>query len=70
MLLGMKLHRFGRVSFKAVKSKRGYLGCRTSHNWLSLSCFSAKSEFDYGLVGFRNNHWSCYSFGRKGLHSL
>ena len=34
----LKLHRLGRTSFRAVKSKRDYLGNRGNHfSWLYLS---------------------------------
>lgn len=36
-VLAMKLHRLGRISFRAVKSKRDYLRHRSSYNWLYLS---------------------------------
>lgn len=36
-VFALKLHRLGRTSFKAVKSKRDYLGKRTSYSWLYLS---------------------------------
>ncbi|CAD6235523.1 unnamed protein product [Miscanthus lutarioriparius] len=44
-VLAMKLHRLGRTSFRAVKSKRDYLRHRTSFNWLYLSRLAALKEF-------------------------
>ncbi|KAB1218198.1 Serine/threonine-protein kinase rio2 [Morella rubra] len=46
-ILAMKLHRLGRVSFRAVKSKRDYLRHRTSYNWLYLSRLAALKEFAF-----------------------
>lgn len=49
-ILAMKLHRLGRVSFRAVKSKRDYLRHRTSYNWLYLSRLAALKEFAFMKV--------------------
>ncbi|CAN6485403.1 unnamed protein product [Victoria cruziana] len=46
-VLAMKLHRLGRVSFRAVKSKRDYLLHRSSYNWLYLSRLAALKEFAF-----------------------
>ncbi|XP_028556465.1 LOW QUALITY PROTEIN: serine/threonine-protein kinase rio2-like [Dendrobium catenatum] len=46
-ILAMKLHRLGRVSFRAVKSKRDYLLHRRSYNWLYLSRLAALKEFAF-----------------------
>ncbi|RDX72170.1 Serine/threonine-protein kinase rio2 [Mucuna pruriens] len=46
-VLAMKLHRLGRVSFRAVKSKRDYLRHRSSYNWLYLSRLAALKEFAF-----------------------
>ncbi|XP_027118090.1 serine/threonine-protein kinase rio2-like [Coffea arabica] len=46
-ILAMKLHRLGRVSFRAVKSKRDYLKHRSSYNWLYLSRLAALKEFAF-----------------------
>ncbi|KAI9117767.1 hypothetical protein K1719_011182 [Acacia pycnantha] len=46
-VLVMKLHRLGRVSFRAVKSKRDYLRHRSSYNWLYLSRLAALKEFAF-----------------------
>ena len=45
--LEMKLHRLGRTSFRAVKSKRDYLRHRNNYNWLYLSRFAALKEFSF-----------------------
>ncbi|XP_031403183.1 serine/threonine-protein kinase rio2-like isoform X2 [Punica granatum] len=46
-ILAMKLHRLGRVSFRAVKSKRDYLRHRRSYSWLYLSRLAALKEFAF-----------------------
>ncbi|TVU36234.1 hypothetical protein EJB05_18159 [Eragrostis curvula] len=46
-VLAMKLHRLGRTSFRAVKSKRDYLVHRRSFNWLYLSRLAALKEFAF-----------------------
>ncbi|XP_062228008.1 uncharacterized protein LOC133926219 [Phragmites australis] len=46
-VLAMKLHRLGRTSFRAVKSKRDYLVHRRSYNWLYLSRLAALKEFAF-----------------------
>ncbi|KAL2544154.1 protein serine/threonine kinase [Forsythia ovata] len=46
-VLAMKLHRLGRVSFRAVKSKRDYLRHRSSYSWLYLSRLAALKEFAF-----------------------
>uniref|UniRef100_A0A0D9V8S0 Serine/threonine-protein kinase RIO2 n=1 Tax=Leersia perrieri TaxID=77586 RepID=A0A0D9V8S0_9ORYZ len=46
-VLAMKLHRLGRTSFRAVKSKRDYLQHRRSFNWLYLSRLAALKEFAF-----------------------
>lgn len=49
-VLAMKLHRLGRTSFRAVKSKRDYLGHRNNYNWLYLSRLAALKEFAFMKV--------------------
>lgn len=49
-VLAMKLHRLGRTSFRAVKSKRDYLKHRSSFNWLYLSRLAALREFSFMKV--------------------
>ncbi|KAK9150922.1 hypothetical protein Syun_009231 [Stephania yunnanensis] len=46
-VLAMKLHRLGRTSFRAVKSKRDYLRHRNSYSWLYLSRLAALKEFAF-----------------------
>nr|CAD1834641.1 unnamed protein product [Ananas comosus var. bracteatus] len=46
-VLAMKLHRLGRVSFRAVKSKRDYLVHRRNYNWLYLSRLAALKEYAF-----------------------
>ncbi|KJA29171.1 hypothetical protein HYPSUDRAFT_127356 [Hypholoma sublateritium FD-334 SS-4] len=43
----LKLHRLGRVSFRAIKSKRDYLGKRKSASWLYMSRLSAQKEWAF-----------------------
>eukprot|EP01054_Gregarina_sp_Poly1_P010796 Gregarina_sp_Poly_1__10795@NODE_82_length_15568_cov_98_251403_g70_i0_p4_GENE_NODE_82_length_15568_cov_98_251403_g70_i0NODE_82_length_15568_cov_98_251403_g70_i0_p4_ORF_typecomplete_len391_score49_90RIO1/PF01163_22/8_2e48Rio2_N/PF09202_11/1_1e31Rio2_N/PF09202_11/6_9e03Kdo/PF06293_14/1_2e13WaaY/PF06176_11/1_7e10APH/PF01636_23/1_1e07Pkinase/PF00069_25/3_4e07Pkinase_fungal/PF17667_1/0_026_NODE_82_length_15568_cov_98_251403_g70_i01271513887 len=44
----LKIHRLGRTSFRAVKSRRGYLRPgQAAHSWLYLSRLSAQREFGY-----------------------
>ncbi|KAJ7523894.1 hypothetical protein O6H91_18G066600 [Diphasiastrum complanatum] len=45
--LALKLHRLGRTSFRAVKSKRDYLKHRSSFNWLYLSRLAALKEYAF-----------------------
>ena len=45
--MALKLHRLGRTSFRDVKSKRDYLGRRTSYNWLYLSRLAALKEHQF-----------------------
>ncbi|XP_071710794.1 serine/threonine-protein kinase rio2 [Rutidosis leptorrhynchoides] len=46
-VMAMKLHRLGRTSFRAVKSKRDYLKHRSSFSWLYLSRLAALKEFAF-----------------------
>jgi RIO kinase 2 len=43
----LKIHRLGRTSFRAVKSKRDYLIGRQSASWLYMSRLAALREFAY-----------------------
>ncbi|KAF8912730.1 RIO1 family-domain-containing protein [Gymnopilus junonius] len=43
----LKLHRLGRVSFRAIKSKRDYLGKRKSASWMYMSRLSAQKEWAF-----------------------
>lgn len=43
----LKVHRLGRVSFKAVKSQRDYLGKRESATWIQMSKLSAQKEWTF-----------------------
>lgn len=43
----LKLHRLGRTSFRAVKSKRDYLRQGSHYSWLYLSRLSAVKEFAF-----------------------
>ena len=46
-LLVLKLHRLGRTSFRAVKSKRDYLRGGRHFNWLYLSRLAAAKEYAF-----------------------
>ncbi|CDR97406.1 RIO1 family protein, putative [Babesia bigemina] len=46
-LLVLKLHRLGRVSFRAVKHKRDYMGKRRHASWMYMSQLAAKKEYSY-----------------------
>ncbi|KAK6906275.1 hypothetical protein I203_100260 [Kwoniella mangroviensis CBS 8507] len=43
----LKMHRLGRISFRAIKSKRDYLGKRKSASWMYMSRLSAQKEFAF-----------------------
>ncbi|GMH34476.1 hypothetical protein BSKO_02310 [Bryopsis sp. KO-2023] len=43
----LKLHRLGRTSFRAVKTKRDYLRHRSNYSWLYLSRLAALGEFSF-----------------------
>lgn len=46
----LKLHRLGRISFRAIKSKRDYLGKRKSASWMYMSRLSAQKEWAFMKV--------------------
>ncbi|KZV71289.1 RIO1-domain-containing protein [Peniophora sp. CONT] len=46
----LKLHRLGRVSFRAIKSKRDYMGKRKSASWMYMSRLSAQKEWAFMKV--------------------
>ncbi|KAF8807472.1 RIO1-domain-containing protein [Phlegmacium glaucopus] len=43
----LKLHRLGRVSFRAIKEKRDYLGKRKSASWMYMSRLAAQKEWAF-----------------------
>ena len=45
--LEMKLHRLGRTSFRAIKSKRDCLRHRNNYNWLYPSRLAGLKEFSF-----------------------
>ena len=49
-LMALKLHRLGRTSFRAVKSKRDYLKNKKTTNWLYLSRLAAMKEYAFMKV--------------------
>lgn len=48
--LAMKMHRLGRTSFRAVKSKRDYLKKKKAKSWLYLSRLAAMKEYAFMKV--------------------
>lgn len=44
----------GRISFRAIKSKRDYLGKRASASWMYMSRLSAQKEFAFMKVLYDN----------------
>lgn len=78
--MALKLHRLGRTSFRAVKSKRDYLKHRNSYSWLYLSRLAALKEYAFMKVEFMSFLAlfflyppipTAYSyFGRRGFHNL
>lgn len=50
----IKLHRLGRTSFRAVRSKRDYAEGKTKCSWLYLSRLAALKEFAYMKALFEN----------------
>ncbi|KIO26465.1 hypothetical protein M407DRAFT_200419 [Tulasnella calospora MUT 4182] len=50
----LKIHRLGRTSFRAIKSKRDYLGKRKSASWMYMSRLSAQREWAFMKVLHEN----------------
>jgi RIO kinase 2 len=46
-MLALKLHRLGRISFRAIKSKRDYLQHRSHGSWMYMARLAALKEFAY-----------------------
>merc|ERR1719221_251023 len=46
-MLALKLHRLGRISFRAIKEKRDYLGHRQHASWMYMARLAAVKEFAY-----------------------
>ncbi|EGO00924.1 hypothetical protein SERLA73DRAFT_51043 [Serpula lacrymans var. lacrymans S7.3] len=46
----LKLHRLGRISFRAIKEKRDYLGKRQSASWMYMSRLAAQKEWAFMKV--------------------
>ncbi|KAF9650483.1 RIO1-domain-containing protein [Thelephora ganbajun] len=46
----LKLHRLGRVSFRAIKEKRDYMGKRKSASWMYMSRLAAQKEWAFMKV--------------------
>ncbi|PSR75943.1 hypothetical protein PHLCEN_2v8857 [Hermanssonia centrifuga] len=43
----LKLHRLGRISFRAIKEKRDYMGKRKSASWMYMSRLAAQKEWAF-----------------------
>ncbi|KAI0348448.1 RIO1-domain-containing protein [Trametopsis cervina] len=48
--LVLKLHRLGRISFRAIKEKRDYMGKRKSASWMYMSRLAAQKEYAFMKV--------------------
>eukprot|EP00930_Biecheleria_cincta_P099965 TRINITY_DN91577_c0_g1_i1.p1 TRINITY_DN91577_c0_g1~~TRINITY_DN91577_c0_g1_i1.p1 ORF type:complete len:484 (+),score=125.11 TRINITY_DN91577_c0_g1_i1:104-1555(+) len=46
-LVALKLHRLGRISFRAIKEKRDYLKHRVHASWMYMAKLAAAKEFAY-----------------------
>lgn len=46
----LKIHRLGRISFRAVKNHRDYLRNRNSASWMYMSRLAATKEFAFMKV--------------------
>ncbi|EFP90346.1 hypothetical protein PGT21_015364 [Puccinia graminis f. sp. tritici] len=46
----LKIHRLGRISFRAIKSKRDYLQKRRNASWMYMSRLAAQKEFAFMKV--------------------
>ncbi|KAI8980655.1 RIO1-domain-containing protein [Trametes punicea] len=53
--LVLKLHRLGRISFRAIKSKRDYMGKRKSASWMYMSRLAAQKEFAFMKVLYEHD---------------
>ncbi|KAF7347774.1 Tudor domain-containing protein [Mycena venus] len=53
--LVLKLHRLGRISFRAIKEKRDYLGKRKSASWMYMSRLAAQKEWAFMKVLHEHN---------------
>ncbi|ORX40854.1 RIO1 family-domain-containing protein [Kockovaella imperatae] len=50
----LKMHRLGRISFRAIKEKRDYLGNRKSASWMYLSRLAAQKEYEFMKILYNN----------------
>ncbi|TBU48165.1 RIO1-domain-containing protein [Dichomitus squalens] len=53
--LVLKLHRLGRISFRAIKAKRDYMGKRKSASWMYMSRLAAEKEYAFMKVLYEHN---------------
>ncbi|RHZ78674.1 hypothetical protein Glove_158g46 [Diversispora epigaea] len=52
--LVLKIHRLGRISFRAIKSKRDYLQKRKSASWMYMSRLASIKEFSFMKILHEN----------------
>ncbi|EIW86654.1 RIO1-domain-containing protein [Coniophora puteana RWD-64-598 SS2] len=51
----LKLHRLGRISFRAIKEKRDYLGKRKSASWMYMSRLAAEKEWAFMKILYEHD---------------
>ncbi|KAI0030653.1 RIO1 family-domain-containing protein [Vararia minispora EC-137] len=51
----LKLHRLGRVSFRAIKQKRDYMGKRKSASWMYMSRLAAQKEWAFMKILYEHD---------------
>ncbi|KAG8219867.1 RIO1 family-domain-containing protein [Butyriboletus roseoflavus] len=51
----LKLHRLGRISFRAIKEKRDYLGKRQSASWMYMSRLAAEKEWAFMKILYEHH---------------
>ena len=62
------MNRLGRISFRAVKEKRDYLGKRKSASWMYLSRLAAQKEFAFMQVSKAGAPYPADLCNQKVLH--
>lgn len=55
------LTRLGRISFRAIKQKRDYLGKRKSASWMYMSRLAAQKEYSFMKVCCGHHNMSTIS---------
>ncbi|KAI5815826.1 RIO1 family-domain-containing protein, partial [Pyronema omphalodes] len=51
----LKIHRLGRISFRAVKNQRDYLRKRNSASWMYMSRLAAEREYSFMKILYDND---------------